>query len=111
MNIRKHLRFISGIVALIIGAVSMFLPFLPLGYIMLFVGAFLLAPKIPFLRKFMKWIKKKDNSGKLEKAEDKVEDVFEKDDEKDDDGDKDKDDDEVPDKDKEKSELSGNPCK
>jgi len=78
MNIKKNIRFIAGIIVLVLGGVFMVVPFIPLGYIFLFVGAFLLAPKVPFLRRFMKWLKKKDKSGKLEKAEDKVDDVFER---------------------------------
>lgn len=76
MNIKKNLRLIVGIAVLVVGAVFMVIPFIPLGYIFLFIGAFLLADKVPFLKKFMQWLKKKDKSGKLEKAEDKVDDVF-----------------------------------
>lgn len=78
---RKNLRLIIGIIVLVAGGVFMIIPFIPLGYILLFIGAFLLAPKVPFLRKFMNWLKKKDKSGKLEKAEDKVDDILEKKDE------------------------------
>jgi uncharacterized membrane protein YbaN (DUF454 family) len=81
-KIKKNLRLITGITILVLGIAFMVVPFIPLGYIFLFIGAFLLANKIPFLRKFMKWLKRKDDTGKLDKAEEKVNKVFKKDDKK-----------------------------
>ena len=74
---RKNVRYIAGGFILILGAVFMVIPFIPLGYIFIAVGAFLLAPVIPVLNKVVKYFKKKDDSGKIEKVEEKVEEIFE----------------------------------
>lgn len=75
--IRKHLRSIIGIVVLLFGIVFMFIPFIPLGYILLAVGAYLLAPWLPFMRKLLRYLKKKDKRDRIEKTEEKVDEVFE----------------------------------
>ena len=54
----------------------MVLPFIPLGYILLFVGLVLLIPYNPKLRKASDKLKDKDDSGKLERAEDKLDEVL-----------------------------------
>jgi len=73
MEIRKHLRLIAGIFALIIGVTFSIVPVIPvLGIAGLFIGAFLLAPYIPILNKFKNWLKKKDSHGHTEKTEEKL---------------------------------------
>jgi hypothetical protein len=64
----SYIRPVLGTIVLIIGLVSMVLPFLPLGYLFSFGGLFLLAPYIPVLKRFLSYLKKKDNKGRVEKA-------------------------------------------
>jgi hypothetical protein len=47
-------------------------PFLPFGYILLFIGAVLLAPEIPLFRRFFTWLESKDKSGRLKKVLNKI---------------------------------------
>ncbi len=74
---RKNLRYLTGGFILLLGGVFLLLPFIPLGYIFVAIGAFLLAPVIPFLKKVVKFFEKKDDSGRVEKAEEKVDEIFE----------------------------------
>jgi uncharacterized membrane protein len=74
---QKNLRYIVGGFLLLLGAVFMLIPFIPLGYVFLAVGAFLLTPVIPFLNKVVKYFEKKDDSGKIKEVEEKVDEVFE----------------------------------
>ncbi|MFW5707184.1 MAG: hypothetical protein ACOC12_04630 [Bacteroidota bacterium] len=67
-----YIRPIAGTIVLIIGLVSMFLPFLPLGYLFSLGGIFLLAPYIPFLRRFLSFMERKDDKGRVKKATEKV---------------------------------------
>ena len=76
--IKKNLRYIVGSFSLLFGLVFMLIPFIPLGYIMLAVGAFLLAPVIPFLRKLVKYIERKDKSNRVKKIREKVNIFFKK---------------------------------
>ena len=79
MEIRKHIRLIAGIVALLIGIAFFIVPVIPvLGVAGLFAGAFLLAPYIPILNKFKEWLKKKDSSGKTQETEEKMQELEEK---------------------------------
>jgi len=79
MEIRKHIRLIAGIVALLIGIAFFIVPVIPvLGVGGLFAGAFLLAPYIPILNKFKEWLKKKDSSGKTQETEEKMQELEEK---------------------------------
>ncbi len=48
----------------------MFIPFIPLGYIFIFLSLFVLSPKIPFLRKYIRLLKRKDKKGRLKRIED-----------------------------------------
>lgn len=56
----------------------MFLPFLPIGYLFILGGIILLAPSVPFLKRFLSYLKKKDNKGRVKKATDKFSEVTEK---------------------------------
>ena len=79
VGIRKHIRLIAGIIALLIGIAFFIVPVIPvLGVAGLFAGAFLLAPYIPILNKFKEWLKKKDSSGKTKKTEEKMQELEEK---------------------------------
>jgi uncharacterized membrane protein len=69
---KKYIRLVAGIVILVFGGVFMLVPFIPLGYIFVFAGLFLLSYYIPFLRKIVAKIKKKDKKGMVAKAEKKI---------------------------------------
>lgn len=70
---KKYIRLVAGIIAVLLGGVFMLIPFIPLGYVLLFAGLFLLAHYIPFLRKLVDKLKKKDHKGRVEKVEKKIE--------------------------------------
>ncbi len=72
---KKYIRPVTGVFFLIAGSVFMLIPFIPLGYILIFGGLFLLAAQIPFLRKLIRKIKQKDNKGRVEKVERGVDDT------------------------------------
>jgi membrane protein implicated in regulation of membrane protease activity len=74
----NYIRPVLGIIVLIIGLVSMVLPFLPLGYLFTLGGVILLAPDIPFLKRFISFLEKKDKKGRVEKATEKFTEVEEK---------------------------------
>lgn len=75
----KYARLVYGTIILIIGAVVMLFPVIPLGYVGVFVGSYLLHHKIPILRRVMDWLRKKDDKGRLQRFEEKVEHFFQKD--------------------------------
>jgi hypothetical protein len=66
---KKYIRTVVGIIILILGGVFMVVPFIPLGYIFLFGGLFLLSTKIPIFKKWLDKAKSKDKKGKIEKVE------------------------------------------
>jgi hypothetical protein len=72
----KYARIVYGIIILIIGAMSMVLPMIPLGYIGLFVGSYLLHHRVPPLRRVMDWLREKDKKGRLQRFENWVDHLF-----------------------------------
>ncbi|MAE84740.1 MAG: hypothetical protein CMB80_18515 [Flammeovirgaceae bacterium] len=50
----------------------MFIPFIPFGYVLIFLSLFILAPKIPFLKKYMRFLKRKDKKGHLKRIEERM---------------------------------------
>jgi uncharacterized membrane protein HdeD (DUF308 family) len=72
----KHARIFYGVIIFILGLVFAMVPMIPLGYIFLFLGAYLLQHKIPIFSRFMIWLRKRDKKGKLEKFENKVDKFF-----------------------------------
>ncbi|MFP4060813.1 MAG: DUF2892 domain-containing protein [Bacteroidales bacterium] len=70
----RWIRPVAGIVALLLGGVFMLIPFIPLGYILLFASIFILSPYIPGLKWLVNYFKKKDKSNKLDKVEDEIQD-------------------------------------
>ena len=68
----KYIRLTAGIIFLILGAVFIVIPFIPLGYLFLIAGLFLLAYYIPSLNKILNKVRKKDKKGRVEKVEEKV---------------------------------------
>ena len=77
-KLKDNLRYIIGGVIFFLGGVFMFVPFIPLGYAFLGIGAFLLSPAIPALKKLLRWIEEKDESNKIKKMEEKTEDFIDK---------------------------------
>ncbi|HTO34827.1 MAG TPA: hypothetical protein VFC92_02895 [Bacteroidales bacterium] len=69
---KKYIRLVAGILILLLGGVFMLIPFIPLGYVLVFAGLFLLAQYVPFLRKLVDKLKKKDKKGRIEKVEKKI---------------------------------------
>lgn len=52
----------------LVGIVSVWLPFLPIGWLMLAVTALLLVPYFRFIRRIVFWLSKKDRTGLISKA-------------------------------------------
>ena len=50
----------------------MCIPFIPFGYVLVFLSLFILAPKIPFLKKYVRFLKRKDKKGHLKRIEDRM---------------------------------------
>ncbi len=71
---KKYIRPVAGLIILVLGVVFMMIPFIPLGYIFLVGGLFLLAYEIPALKKVLDKIKARDSKGRVEKVEQKVKD-------------------------------------
>lgn len=65
-----YIRYALGGICAILGVALLFIPFIPLGYVLIFLALFILAPKIPFLRKYLRFLKKKDKKGHLKRIED-----------------------------------------
>lgn len=74
----KYARVVYGSIILVIGAVAMLFPIIPMGYVGVFVGSYLLHHKVPFLERVMNWLRRKDEKGRLQRFEDKVERFFQK---------------------------------
>ncbi len=68
----SYLWSVVGTVVLLIGLVSMLLPFLPLGYIFTLGGLLILSSRIPVLRRFLRRLEKKDKKGRVKKVNVKV---------------------------------------
>ncbi|WP_421878563.1 hypothetical protein [Marinoscillum sp.] len=64
-----YIRYALGGISAILGVAFLFIPFIPLGYVLIFLALFILAPKIPFLRKYLRFLKKKDKNGHLKRIE------------------------------------------
>ncbi len=74
---KKYIRLVAGIIILLLGGVFMLIPFIPLGYVLVFAGLFLLSHYVPFLRKLVDKLKKKDQKGRIEKVEKKIDEAEE----------------------------------
>jgi|SRR5690554_6211803 len=75
---KKYLRPVAGFVILLLGIVFMVVPFIPLGYIFVFGGLFLLSTKIPLFQKWLDKAKSHDKKNKIDKVEDSVDKAEEK---------------------------------
>lgn len=68
----SYIRYIIGGLIALIGFVLMFIPFIPFGYVLIFLALFILAPKVPFLKKYVRLLKRKDKKGHLKRIEDRM---------------------------------------
>ena len=73
LKIRKLITLVVGIVFLGLGILFMFIPFIPLGYIFIIIALFLLSYNLPFMRKLINKLRKKDKGNYIEKIENQVE--------------------------------------
>lgn len=71
----NYLRLILGILAFLFGAVFMFIPFIPLGYILIFIAVLFLSTYIPPLKRLLQKLKEKDKKGIIEKYDHKMDDM------------------------------------
>ena len=71
---KKYFRPVAGSLLLAVGIVFMLIPFIPIGYMFIIAGLFLLAYEIPALKKVLDKIKAKDSKGRVEKVEQKMKD-------------------------------------
>lgn len=60
----------------IVGLICLMIPFLPFGWLLLFMTALLLTPYFKPMEKLMTWLIKKDKSGTFEKARKKVAELY-----------------------------------
>jgi len=79
----KYARVIYGTFILIVGLVFFMFPMIPLGYVLLFIGAYLLQHHIPVFARLMDWLRKRDKKGRLQQFENKVDRFFQKGDKRD----------------------------
>lgn len=54
----RWLRLSAGVVLLVVGAVGLFLPVLQ-GWLMIGLGAILLAPEVPVFRRVLDWVERR----------------------------------------------------
>lgn len=72
-------RYIIPLIAtgtFILGLICLVLPFLPFGWLLLFMTALLLTPYIKPMRKLLIWLIKRDKSGTFDKARKKVAELY-----------------------------------
>lgn len=69
---KKYLRPVAGGIILFLGVIFMVVPFIPLGYIFLFGGLFLLSTEIPIFKKWLNKAKSKDKKNRIEDVEKSV---------------------------------------
>ena len=56
----------------ILGMICLFIPFLPFGWLLMFMTALLLTPYFKPVKKLLKWIIKRDKTGIFDRARSKV---------------------------------------
>lgn len=75
---KSYIQYAIGTLVGVAGIAFMFIPFIPVGYLLLFLALFILSPKIPFFKKIIRFLKKKDKKGQINKAEEKINDLEDK---------------------------------
>ncbi len=66
---RSYIRYILGTFLAVIGIVLMSIPFIPFGYLIFGISLLILAPKIRFLKKWIRLLRKRDKKGYLKRIE------------------------------------------
>jgi len=72
-------KFIIPLIAtgtFVVGLICMALPFLPFGWLLLFITAMLLTPYFQPVKKFLVWMIKRDKTGVFDKARKKVSQLY-----------------------------------
>lgn len=69
---RKYIRPLIGVLLFFFGLVFMFIPMIPLGYLLLAAGAVVLAPFAPPVQHFLDWWERKDSSGRVGRVRQRV---------------------------------------
>jgi hypothetical protein len=69
---KNFLRPFFGGIILFLGIIFMFVPFIPLGYIFVFGGLFLLSTEIPIFKNWLDKAKAKDKKNRIDKVEDTI---------------------------------------
>jgi|SRR5690554_4827461 len=60
----------------ILGIICLFLPFLPFGWLLMFMTALLITPYFSPIKKLLTWIIEKDKTGTFDKARKKVANLY-----------------------------------
>jgi hypothetical protein len=68
----KLVRIISGVLLLTLGAIFLIFPFIPLGYLFILIGLFTLSPLVPFFRREIDKLSRKDKRFRLLKIKNKL---------------------------------------
>ena len=79
---KKYIRPVAATILMVLGIVFLFFPFIPLGYIFMFAALLLLAPYLPPVRRFLDYLRRKDNKDRVGEVEEKIAQSEEKFDEK-----------------------------
>ncbi|TXD78289.1 hypothetical protein [Algoriphagus ratkowskyi] len=64
-------------IVLIIGMVFLFIPFIPIGWLLVAIASLLMAPYFKFMRNFIGWLTKIDKTGFVKKAGEKASGLYE----------------------------------
>jgi hypothetical protein len=67
-----YIRWTAGLILLVLGIAFLFIPFIPLGYIMLLASIVVVGPQLPYYDKAIDWLAKKDKSNKVRILERKL---------------------------------------
>lgn len=73
---KKYIIPIIAGITFIIGLACMLIPFLPFGWLLMAMTALLIFPYFEFMRKFLGWLLKKDKTGIIKKAAEKVNELY-----------------------------------
>jgi len=69
---KKHIKLVIALIIIVLGSVFMIIPFIPLGFILLFAGLVLLVPYVPFLNRLINQHKKRNKNKIVKKIEEKI---------------------------------------
>jgi len=69
---KAYLQPILGGILFVGGTITTIIPIIPFGFVFAIAGIILLTPYVPFLNWLLSYIERKDKSGTVEKAQNKV---------------------------------------